>query len=422
MSHEVIAFVNGRIFDSTEKAMYYKGVILIKDGKIYEVGKESEVSIPDDAKIMDVKGKTILPGLIDAHLHITGFKTGDVVKEPLITPFGVFYARAVNELKALIEAGFTSIGDAGGLIGLHLKYAVNEGSIVGPRIIAAGPALSQTFGHGDEHYLPIEWVDIRTTKKITPFASLICDGVEECRKAARYALREGADFIKIMATGGVMSEKDRPEYIQFTFDEIRAIVEEAEHAKRFVHAHAQGAEGIKNALGAGVRVIAHAIFMDEEGFQLANERGGVVIPTLSIAEKLVEKGSEVGIPEWAIKKIEEVYDYHIDTIKNAYKNKVMIATGTDFFGGPFKQGENSLELKLLVEKIGMSPREAIIAATRNAAYALGLESKVGTIEKGKLADLIVVDGDPLSEISVLRDINKILIVLKEGKILKHVNL
>lgn len=414
-----VAIVNARIFDATSPGKPPRmGVVLVRDGRIEAVGSKGEVEVPEGARVLDVGGATLLPGLIDAHLHVTGLKTADVVKEPLVTPMGVFFARAVGELKALIDAGYTTVCDAGGLVGLHLKYAVAEGSVVGPRIVAAGPVLSQTFGHGDEHYLPVEWVDVRTSKKPGPFAALICDGTEECRKAARYAMREGADFIKVMATGGVVSEKDRPEYVQFTYDELRAIVEEARHAGRFVHAHAQGAEGIKNALRAGVKVIAHAIYMDEEGFELARERGAIVVPTLSITKMIVEKGAEAGLPQWALRKAEEVYPIHAEAAKNAHRAGVKIAAGSDFFGGPFKHGENALEIALLVEKAGMSPAEAIVAATKVAAEAAGLSGEVGTIEPGKSADVIAVRGDPLEDPRVLLDRERIVLVMRRGEVLK----
>jgi len=412
-----IVITNGYIFDGSGRPPY-KGIVVVENDVIVDIGSEGEVTIPDDAKVIDVKGMLVMPGLVDAHLHITGFKTGDVVKEPLITPFGVFFARAVNDLKALIDAGFTAIGDAGGLISLHLKYAVNEGSIVGPRIVAAGPALSQTFGHGDEHYLPVEWVDLRTTKKLTPFACLICDGVDECRKAARYALREGADFIKIMASGGVVSEKDRPEYTQFTVDEIRAIVEEAESARRFVHAHAEGAKGIINALKAGVKVIAHAIYINDEGINLALEKNAVVIPTLSIAHTIMELGESTGLPEWALKKLEEVHQIHKENIRNAYRNGVKLATGTDFFGGPFRHGQNALELRLLVDEIGMKPIEVLVSATKIAAEAIGLEDRIGLLREGMKADIIVIKGNPIEDIAILQNTENIQLVMKDGNILK----
>lgn len=418
MSSKPIALVNARVIGADE-AVIENGALVIKDRIIVDVGTRGAVEIPEDAEIIDVGGRTVMPGLIDAHMHLTGMRTGDLVKEPLITPFGVFVARAVRDLEALINAGFTTIGDAGSLVALHLKYAVAEGTVIGPRIVAAGLPLSQTFGHGDVHYLPIEWVDYRTTRKLTPLATLICDGVDECRKAARYALREGADYIKIMTSGGVLSEKDRPEYVQFTLEEIRAIVEEAEAAGRFVHAHAQGSRGIRNAIEGGVRVVAHAIYMDDEAIEEAKERDVIVIPTFSIVERLLEIGTKAGIPEWGLKKAEEVREIHVENIKKAYRAGVKIAVGTDFIGGPFKHGENALELQLLVEKLGMSPMEAITAATRSAAEAVGLASRVGTLARGKLADVIVVNGNPLNDVKVLGDPANIVVVIKEGTIVKN---
>lgn len=396
----------------------FKGSVVVDDGKIVDVGSVGSVEVPKDAEVIDLGGMYLLPGLIDAHLHLVGMRTGDFVKEPLLTPYETFVARVVKDLEELIYSGFTTVGDAGSLIAVKVKQAVNEGTIVGPRIVAAGLTLSPTFGHGDIHYLPIEYVDFRTTRKLTPLASLICDGVDECRKAARYALREDADFIKIMATGGVLSQKDRPEYRQFTLEEIKAIVDEARAAGRFVHAHAQGTEGIKNAILGGVKVIAHAIYIDEECSALAKDLDVVVVPTLSIVDRILAIGSKIGIPEWGLKKAEEANKAHISNIRKAYKLGVKIATGTDFCGGPLRMGDNALEIKLLVEKVGMEPKEALIAATRVAAEAVGLKDKVGTIEKGKIADLIAVSGDPLSNLDILMSKDNIKLVIKEGKIIK----
>jgi imidazolonepropionase-like amidohydrolase len=396
----------------------FKGSVVVDYGKIVDVGSVGSVEVPKDAEVIDLGGMYLLPGLIDAHLHLVGMRTGDFVKEPLLTPYETFVARVVKDLEELIYSGFTTVGDAGSLIAVKVKQAVNEGTIVGPRIVAAGLTLSPTFGHGDIHYLPIEYVDFRTTRKLTPLASLICDGVDECRKAARYALREDADFIKIMATGGVLSQKDRPEYRQFTLEEIKAIVDEARAAGRFVHAHAQGTEGIKNAILGGVKVIAHAIYIDEECSALAKALDVVVVPTLSIMDRILAIGSKIGIPEWGLKKAEEANKAHISNIRKAYKLGVKIATGTDFCGGPLRMGDNALEIKLLVEKVGMEPKEALIAATRVAAEAVGLKDKVGTIEKGKIADLIAVSGDPLSNLDILMSKDNIKLVIKEGKIIK----
>jgi len=396
----------------------FKGSVVVEGSRIVDVGSEGSVEVPKDAEVIDLGGMYLLPGLIDAHLHLVGMRTGDFVKEPLLTPYETFVARVVKDLEELIYSGFTTVGDAGSLIAVKIKQAVNEGTVVGPRIIAAGLTLSPTFGHGDTHYLPIEYVDFRTTKKLTPLTSLICDGVDECRKAARYALREDADFIKIMATGGVLSQKDRPEYRQFTLEEIKAIVDEARAAGRFVHAHAQGTEGIKNAILGGVKVIAHAIYIDEECSALAKDLDVVVVPTFSIVNKILSIGSKIGIPEWGLRKAEEANKAHISNIRKAYRLGVKIATGTDFCGGPLRMGDNALEIKLLVENVGMEPKEALIAATRVAAEAVGLKDVVGTIEKGKIADLIAVSGNPLNNLDILMNKENIKLVIKEGRVVK----
>ncbi|MEM0361634.1 MAG: amidohydrolase family protein [Sulfolobales archaeon] len=412
------ALTNCYVFDGLGNV--FKGSVIIDGGMIVDVGSEGSVKVPEDAKVIDLGGNYLLPGLIDAHLHLVGMRTGDFVKEPLLTPYETFVARVVKDLEELIYSGFTTVGDAGSLIAAKIKYAVNEGTILGPRIVASGLPLSPTFGHGDTHYLPVEYVDYRTSRKLVPLASLICDGVDECRKAARYALREDADFIKIMTTGGVLSQKDRPEYRQFTLDEIKAIVDEARAAGRFVHAHAQGVEGIRNAILGGVKVIAHAIYIDEESIALSKEFDAIIVPTLSIVDRILSIGSKIGIPEWALRKADEVNKEHINNIRKAYRLGAKIAVGTDFCGGPLKMGDNALEIKLLVEKIGMEPKEALIAATKISAEAVGLSGKVGTIERGKIADLIVVSGNPLVDVNILQNKENIRLVMKEGKIVKNI--
>ena len=200
------------------------GCVVYEGNRIVEVGTKGSIEKCEDPVVL--KGYTLIPGLIDAHIHITGFRSGDYIKESLITPYATLVARAIKDLESLIMAGYTTIVDAGSIISLELKQAEKEGPIVSPRIIAAGYPISQTYGHGDIHFLLPELVDPRTSKLKMPFQSLLCDGPSECRKAARYALRTGADFIKVFTTGGIASEKDRPEYQQMTREELNAIVEE----------------------------------------------------------------------------------------------------------------------------------------------------------------------------------------------------
>ncbi|MGC8620745.1 MAG: amidohydrolase family protein [Caldisphaera sp.] len=414
---EKIALINGFIFDSTGRPVF-KGSILINNGRIENIGCADEVNVTDDYKLIDLKGGFVMPGLIDAHMHLTGSRSGKV-EEDLIIPMGVFFARAIKDLESIINAGFTTIVDAGSILAVQLKEAINEKTIIGPRIVAAGPVLSQTFGHGDTHYLPIDYVDYRTTKKLTPFSSLICDGCDECRKAARYAFREGADFIKVMASGGVLSQRDRPEYRQFTLEELKAIVDEANAVGKWVHAHAEGKIGIINSAKAGVKVIAHGDMMDEEAAKEVLRAGSVVVPTFAIDYALLEKGSELGVPEWGMKKIKELYEIHVDNARLAYKMGIKLATGTDFSGGVGKHGDNAIELKLFVEKIGMKNEEALISSTKIASEAAGLENSIGTLEKGKIADLIAIKGNPLEDINVLTNKDNILFVMKDGEIYKN---
>lgn len=414
----VVALSGVRVVKGTGEPPIENGVVVVEDCRIKDVGSSGFVEVPPNAEVVDLRGYTALPGLIDAHMHLLGYRTLDMVKEPLLVPHAARVARVIQDLRSLIEAGFTTVVDAGSDIGVPIKHAIAEGTVVGPRVVSAGYSISQTFGHGDTHYLPPEYVDVRTSK-LGGF-SVLCDGVEECRKAARFVLREGADFIKIMTTGGVLSERDRPEYVQFTPEEIRAIVEEAEHAGRWVHAHAQGSKGIVNALKAGVKVIAHGIYIDDEGAELAREKGAVVVPTFAIVDQIVRYGEELGTPKWGLEKAREVYEVHVENIRRAYRAGVKLATGTDFVGGTkaLKHGDNAVELEIFVEKLGMSPLESITCATRNAAEVAGLEKHIGTLEKGKLADIVIVKGDPLADIKLLTNRENIVAVIKGGKAVK----
>ncbi len=412
-----LALTNCVVFDSTGNPPY-RGSILINNGIIEDIGKSNEIKVPDDYKEIDLNGKFVMPGLIDAHMHLTGSRSGKV-EEDLITPIGVFFARAIKDLESLINAGFTTIVDAGSIIAIQLRDAVNEKTIVGPRIVGAGPVLSQTFGHGDTHYFPVEYVDYRTSKKLTPFMSLICDGEDECRKATRYAFREGADFIKVMASGGVLSQRDRPEYRQFTLNELKAIVDEANAVNKWVHAHAEGKIGIINSAKAGIKVIAHGDMMDEEAANEVLKAGSIVVPTFAIDYALLDKGNELGVPEWGMRKIKELYEIHVENARLAYKMGIKLATGTDFSGGVGKHGDNAVEIKLFVDKIGMKNEEALISATKIASIAAGMENRIGTLEKGKIADLIAINGNPLDDINVITNKDNILLVMKEGEIYKN---
>lgn len=404
----------GRLIDGSGGPPKRNRAILVEGSVIQAVGPDSEIREPQGAEVIDASDRTVMPGLFDCHLHFWGMKTENWVASQL-EPRELSLIRSVDDARRLLAAGYTTVRDCGGMNGIFLKKAINEGSIKGPRILAAGLMLTQTFGAGDTDILPAEWVDYRQVPRDFPSYALICDGVDECVKAARFVLRQGADFIKIASTGGVMSMGNRPENVQFSLEEIGAIVQQATNVGKFVAAHSMGTGGIKNSILSGVRTIDHAWYPDDECIALAKERGTVFVPTLSWDLAIINKGEESGYSSWAVDKERAAWKERMKRIDKARRAGVTLASGTDFTGSPLTRlGENAVELESLVEHCGFSPMEALVAATANGAKACGLERITGRIEPGLLADLLVVDGDPSRNISVLREVNRIKLVMKEG--------
>ncbi|MBN2334520.1 amidohydrolase family protein, partial [Candidatus Bathyarchaeota archaeon] len=289
---------------------------------------------------------------------------------------------------------------------LSLKKAVETGVVRGPRIVAAGKVISMTGGHADFHLAGgVSYTGM----------SRIADGVADCRKAAREQLRDGADFVKICSSGGVMSPTDPVDTPQFTREEIEAIVYEAACVGRIVASHAHGATGIKNAVLSGVKTIEHGSLVDDEAVKMMAERGCFHVPTLVAGWNIVEKGTEAGIPAYAVEKAKEIAYEVRKGVMRSRGGGVKVAMGTDA-GTPFnRHGENAQEIIHLVEA-GFKPMEAIVAATKTGSECVGLGDRIGTIEPGKLADLIVVEGDPLKDIRVLGDKANIRLVVKGGAV------
>lgn len=412
---KIMAIKGGTLIDGTGGEPMEKAIVLVEGSNIIAVGKEKEIDIPEETRVIDATEKTVMPGLIDSHMHLRGLKKDNFVLERLLVPDGVKLLRTSVSAQLLLNAGFTTVKDCGGSNALYLKRAIAEGTLRGPRIVAAGYVLTQTFGHADDHFLPTEWVDARMSKR---GYTLICDGVEECIKAARYALREGADFVKLCGTsGGVMSERDRPEHVQFTLDEIKAVVQVAHSAGKFVTAHAQGTEGIHNAITGGVKTADHVFFVDDEAIEMGKSKGVVFVSSLTVMKRINEGGIEAGYPLWGVQKSREAWDEAVKNIAKIREAGATVASATDLLEPPTKDmSMNALELELLVEHCGFKPIEAIVSATCNGAKACGLEDKIGTIEKGKLADIIIVDGDPLKDIKILQNLERIKMVIKEGVI------
>jgi len=408
MANQVTVLKGGQLIDGNGGDPIANGAVVIEDGRITEVGEVTEVAIPDGAEVIETTGKTVMPGLIDAHLHFLGVRGSSQV-EWLVDAVEVRAIRSVMDAWQVLDSGFTTVREIGGMNGIFLKRAIQERSIVGPRIVAAGKVISQTAGHGDIHFVPKAWGD-------SMLYSRLADGADEVRKAAREQLREGADFLKIMTTGGVLSEKDKPTTCQYSMGEIQAFVEEAKNAGVKTATHAQGTEGIKNALIAGIDSIEHGIYIDDECLELMVGQGTCLVPTFAILDMIVSKGRECGVMEVSVRKAEAVQQDHINSFKRAFAAGITCGLGSDYLSGPMApHGNSAHELTIYVEKAGLSPMEAIVCATKNNAMVLGLSDQIGTLEVGKQADLIVAAGDPLTDITVLEERSNITQIFKEGE-------
>jgi imidazolonepropionase-like amidohydrolase len=378
-----------------------RGFITIEQNRIVEVGKGPGPAKKNGYEVMDLEGRCVLPGMIDCHVHLCIDGSADPMQSFQKDSAAMITLRAARHAHLSLLAGVTTVRDLGSLNGISgsLRDAINLGIVIGPRIVSTNQAVCITGGQG--------WQFSRQA-----------DGEDGVRQAVREQIRAGADAIKMMATGGVITQGVEPGSPQFTLEELKAGAEEAHKAGRKIAAHAQGNEGIKNSLRAGFDTIEHGIFLDDEAIGLLLEKRATLVPTLSAPFNIMEKGEKSGTPAFIIEKTRKVKDTHVDSIKKAYKAGVTIASGADA-GTPFNgHGENLRELELLVG-IGLSPMEAIVSATRVAAETLGLGSGLGTIEPGKLADLIVVEGDPLKDIAVLQVKEKMVVVMKDGRFYKR---
>ncbi|MWV41962.1 MULTISPECIES: amidohydrolase family protein [Natrialba] len=370
--------------------------LVVDDGRIQAAGPKESVAVPDGAEIVDHSEQTITPGFIDAHVHLNGTRSFSPY-ERISQDVPYKTAVATTDAKRLLEAGFTTVRDVGSVAALGLRDAIDAGEIPGPRIHAAGRAFSQTAGHVDMHSLPHEWVDEDRT------LGVLADGVPECRKKVRQELRRGVDVVKIMTTGGMASEKDTPDHVHYTDEEIRTFTEEAHRLDVPVATHAQGAAGINAAIRNGVDTIEHAIGFDDEGVELATEHGATLVPTLSAIYRLAHDGPEHDLPDYHVRKGKEYVDIHAESIVRAYEADVPIALGTDCNGSYLHpHGENGIEFELLVSQVEMSEMDALKAGTSVAAQALEDDS-IGSLEPGKYADMVVLDRNPLEDIEAVRD-------------------
>ncbi|MBW7885549.1 MAG: amidohydrolase family protein [Caldilineaceae bacterium] len=405
---------NGTVIDGNGGAPLRDGAVLIQDNMIRAVGRRAEIQPPGDAvTVIDAAGGMIMPGLIDTHVHL--MIEGVNIPNLLTTPFSMKFYKAIAHMRRTIDAGITTVRDAGGA-DLGVKMAQLEGLIVGPRVQISVTALSITGGHGDG------WMPSGMSLDLFPpypgMPANTCDGVEEIRRKVREVLRAGAEVIKVCSTGGVLSPTDHPEFTQFTEEELRVMVQEGAHRRGVkVMAHAQGVEGIKNAIRAGIHSIEHGIYLDDEAIDLMLSHGTYLVPTLLAPLAVLEQAEQNGnMPEYGVRKARETIEAHSESIARAHQAGVPIAMGTD--AGVMPHGTNLRELGLMCN-IGMSPMEVVVATTKIAAQCLGWHDRLGTLEPGKLADVIVTATDPLADIRSLEQPDNVVLVIQDGKVVKN---
>jgi imidazolonepropionase-like amidohydrolase len=405
---------NATLIDGTGQAPVTDAALIIEDNQIRSVGPASTIKLPAAEIVeIDAQGGFLLPGFFDTHVHLL-FEGFNMVRD-MQAPFSLRFYKSIDYMRRTLEAGVTSVRDAGGA-DAGVKQSVDNGDVLGPRMQISVSVLTITGGHGDGWMLSGNEWELFPAYPGFPHGRV--DGAEHVRQKVRQVLRAGAEVVKVCATGGVLSPTDHPEFIQFSPQELRVIVEEAAFRRGVkVMAHAQGSEGIKNAVRAGIHSIEHGVYLDDEAIELMLEHGTYLVPTLLAPLGVLEVGESGGMPDYGLRKAREVVEIHSQSISKAHQAGVKIAMGTDSAVTP--HGQNLRELGLMVS-IGMSPMEAIVASTSIAAACLGWDDRLGTLESGKLADLILVKDDPLKNIRSLENVDNIFLVMKDGKIVKNI--
>jgi imidazolonepropionase-like amidohydrolase len=394
----------GHVLDVKTGKLLSDQTLLFEDGKIVSIGAATETKAPADALRIELPNATVLPGLIDAHTHLTmdpkfGYEElGISIPREALT--------GAKNARLTLEAGFTTVRNVGadGFSDVALRDAINAGDVPGPRMLVSGPALGITGGHCDNNLLPYEYHAV---------GDGVADGIAAVQHKVRENIKYGSDLIKICATGGVLSKGDNPQASQYTLEEMKAIVADAHRLGRKVAAHAHGAQGILWASQAGVDSIEHGSYIDDAGIAEMKKNGTYLVPTLYLGDWFLENAERNHVPDFLLGKAKAVMPAARKNIAHAFASGVKVAFGTD--AAVYPHGLNAREFAVMV-KLGLTPLQAIQAATVNAADLLGWPGKVGTLEPGAWADIVAVDGDPLKDVTTMEHVK---FVMKGGAVVKN---
>ncbi len=408
----MLVFEHARLLDCTGADPRAGMMLLVEGDRIQRIAPSGSCALPPGATVIDCQGRTLMPGLTDAHVHLAAVEMSLSGNDPQPAP--VLALRIAALIEAALQMGFTTVRDAGGLPWGY-KEAVRLGLIDGPDLLVSGSVLSQTGGHGDSRERTDYAIPGRDNQiQAQPF---IVDGPDEVRRATREILRRGSDQIKVMANGGAMSPNDEMTSPQFTVAELAAAVQEAKAAGTYVLAHTYSPDSMRNCIEAGVRSLEHGNFLDEPTAALIKQHGTFLVPTIVTYEQIAAYGETAGVPARQMQKIRQGLAGAYEALEIAVRTGVTIASGSDLLGAmqPARAQEPVLKARV------MGPMAALIATTQTNARLFRLQDEIGTLEAGKRADLIVVDGDPTTEIACIADADRIPIVVKHGRLRKDLH-
>ncbi|WP_110597586.1 MULTISPECIES: metal-dependent hydrolase family protein [Salinicola] len=400
-----VLFRNASLVDGSSPQPRPGVHVLVEGDRITQVS-DSPIEAPRDARVIDLEGRTLMPGLIDCHVHVIA-TTADLGANALL-PDALVAARATPIMEGMLMRGFTTVRDVGGA-DRGIQQAVAEGLFVGPRLVICGKALSQTGGHNDYRGFYDERDDQYQTRRLGSMGR-ICDGVESVRRAVRQEIKAGAQFIKVMANGGVSSPSDPIDFLSFSVEELETIVEEASNAQTYVSAHLYTDEAIRRAVEAGVRSLEHCNLITADTARLAAERGAMACPTLVTYERLKIEGADYGLKPESVAKIDDVRLAGLESLVTMREAGLEMAYGTDLLGEMHPHQSEEFVIRAQV----LPAHEVIRSATATAAKLLRMEGEIGCVAPGAWADLIVVDGNPLEDMSLLAGQGKHLSLIMQG--------